>query len=379
MLNELPEFKQILLDVGGVTRGLATDQELVAIALGEAAGEAANGVDAFGLLGSAAILSGDGITALDDKIQNFVANNLEARSAARDYEAAIDDLTASIAENGNNLDITTEAGRNNEAAIDALVAKTMSLSEETRLQTGSQFEANQVIRDGRQALIDQLAAFGITGVEAEAYADKLGLIAPDVTTEIITPGLEAAQEAINVLSGSYDNTTPLVSTAIQTPGMTAAQQGVSVLTGQYADVTPYVDTTFATPGLRAAQDGADVLNSKIRKVPTSWNTNFTVTGGIGAVFPKTAVGGTFHGAQIREIAEDGPEAVVPLNRPLAQVDPSVRMLSAFAQGLLPTATTSEGTGRQVTFMAGAIVVQGADDPRRAAIEVANEIAELIGS
>lgn len=52
-------------------------------------------------------------------------------------------------------------------------------------------------------------------------------------------------------------------------------------------------------------------------------------------WPWTAVGGVFNGAQGRIIGEAGPEAVVPLNRPLSQVDPSVRALSAFAQGMSP--------------------------------------------
>lgn len=49
-------------------------------------------------------------------------------------------------------------------------------------------------------------------------------------------------------------------------------------------------------------------------------------------WPWTASGGIFNGAQGRIIGEAGPEAVVPLNRPLSQVDPAVRSLSAYAQG-----------------------------------------------
>lgn len=58
-----------------------------------------------------------------------------------------------------------------------------------------------------------------------------------------------------------------------------------------------------------------------------------LSGGLaGLALPKTATGGMFDGAQARIIGEAGPEAVVPLNRPLSRVDPAVRDLSAIAQG-----------------------------------------------
>jgi hypothetical protein len=54
--------------------------------------------------------------------------------------------------------------------------------------------------------------------------------------------------------------------------------------------------------------------------------------GLGKGLGFTATGGVFNGAQARVIGEAGPEAVVPLDRPLSQVDPAVRWMSALAQG-----------------------------------------------
>jgi uncharacterized protein YqgQ len=82
--------------------------------------------------------------------------------------------------------------------------------------------------------------------------------------------------------------------------------------------------------------------------------------------PKTAVGGTFNGAQMRIIGEAGPEAVVPLNRPLSQVDPSVRALSALAQGKFPAASSSRAE-KVVTVAEGAIAVYAPNsDPEQVA-------------
>src|SRR5690606_28999561 len=129
-------------------------------------------------------LNGDALDGLSDKMRDFAEQNLTTRSAARDYEAAIDDVTESLKENGTTLDIGTEKGRQNESALDALAQKTLALSDETVKQTGSQTAANDVISKGRDELIKQLGQFGITGKAAEDYADKLGLIPGEISTEL---------------------------------------------------------------------------------------------------------------------------------------------------------------------------------------------------
>ena len=72
-----------------------------------------------------------------------------------------------------------------------------------------------------------------------------------------------------------------------------------------------------------------------------------------------ASGGTVYGPTRALIGEAGPEAVVPLNRPLSLVDPSVRWLSAIAQGKTTAFASGgvAGVGKSVTVEPGAIVVQ----------------------
>jgi hypothetical protein len=109
-------------------------------------------------------------------------------------------------------------------------------------------------------------------------------------------------------------------------------------------------------------------------------------GGGGGFARPTARGAMAFGPQLRLIAEAGPEAVVPLRRPLSQVDPSVRALSAFAQGLrLPGDTgggagggATGGTGRVVNVQAGAVQILGDRAPEATATNVVNRIAERIG-
>ena len=71
---------------------------------------------------------------------------------------------------------------------------------------------------------------------------------------------------------------------------------------------------------------------------------------------------------------------MPLSRPLSQVDPSVRWLSAIAQGKhAPQAMASGGvaSGSQVNVAPGAIQILGSLDPRRTAIETVDELVERI--
>lgn len=72
--------------------------------------------------------------------------------------------------------------------------------------------------------------------------------------------------------------------------------------------------------------------------------------------------------QLRWTYEDGPEAVVPLNRPLGQVDPSVRALSAIAQGKAVVG----GTGKSVDA-SGWTIVSASEDAEAVALATLNHL------
>lgn len=87
-----------------------------------------------------------------------------------------------------------------------------------------------------------------------------------------------------------------------------------------------------------------------------------------------ASGGVLTGPRRILAGEAGPEAIVPLNRALSQVDPSVRWLSAIAQGLSPMASGGvAGGGKSVSV--GNVNVYEAGDPRRTANDVIQRLVE----
>ncbi|MBD8485386.1 phage tail tape measure protein [Frigoribacterium sp. CFBP 8759] len=138
-------------------------------------------------------------TSVDDlkaAIEGFGSAQLDVNSSTRDFEAALDGLTDSVTTNGSSLDVGTEKGRANQAALDQIAQSTIKLSSATLEQTGSQDAASAAIANGRQKLIEALGQFGINGQAAEDYADRLGLIPSNINTQAQITGLADAEAAL---------------------------------------------------------------------------------------------------------------------------------------------------------------------------------------
>lgn len=120
-----------------------------------------------------------------------------------------------------------------------------------------------------------------------------------------------------------------------------------------------------------------ITTNKVTKISTirGDKTGTTAaTGGImdemGNVSKRFAIGGiasSQFNLRGNTAAEAGREAIVPLDRPLDQVDPSVRYLAAIAQGLNPG-------GGSTTVNNNLTVITPTKDPRAVAIEAVNELA-----
>lgn len=140
--------------------------------------------DALAVLEGRAAATTDEINQLSEAILGFGSATLDSRQAEREFQAAIDDATQSIIDNGATLDVNTDAGRANEAALDAIVDSAKEVAAATYERTGSEDEAAAAVQRGRDALLEQLATLGITGDAANAYADDLGLIPENISTFI---------------------------------------------------------------------------------------------------------------------------------------------------------------------------------------------------
>jgi len=146
-----------------------------------------------------------------------------------------------------------------------------------------------------------------------------------------------------------------------------------------------MDRSFTiTADTQLAQQQVDALQKQINSLQgknVTVGVRYTIEGRLpsGGVVTKggstTASGGMFDGAQTRIIGEAGPEAVVPLDRPLSLVDPAVRALSAIAQGKTPLASGGVvGMGKSINVAEGAIVVNtNSSNPLHVAMSVLDRL------
>jgi hypothetical protein len=330
LLKSMGDFKSTLVDQA-TDLGISTSmQNLLALATGDTSLATDSARAKIEAMGGATDGANDSAKNLSATLRDLGNSQLSVNGAARDYNQALSDATQSIKDNAaaladhkNKLDLTTQAGRDNQAALDQLAQSTSNYAAQVFDATQDQGQANAIISAGRDQLIKMLGQLGITGKAAQDYADKLGLIPQKITT-VIYANTDSATGTIDRLYRTWNG---------KTIHMYVTAQGVGHVPGTGA--------------------------------------NFMASGGV-LTGPRNIVAG-----------EAGPEAIVPLNRPLSQVDPSVRALSAIAQGLSSTPHLASGGvalpgGGQTTIMPGAFQIN-TRDPYRAAIEVLDGIAEGVNS
>lgn len=138
---------------------------------------------------------------------------------------------------------------------------------------------------------------------------------------------------------------------------------------------PVIDLQWsaASRGVDEVQRKINALHGKTIEVRTRH-----IEERLSRVGKATATGGLFNYAQTRLIGEAGPEAVVPLNRPLGQVDPAVRWLSAIAQGKVPPMASGGvvGGGGRTVEVGGISVYSPNADPEAVAAEVVNKLVAV---
>lgn len=231
LLNTMPDYKDALvaqasqLGINVTSTDEAANKANLLKLAQEGTSDATNDVsDAIQTMSDKATDAQGDISDLAEAITNFAKGQFDLNSAQRDFEAAIDGVTdtlqrqkdqfiatqkdayekahgsldgyvASLEGFNTTLDISTENGRENSAALDQIAKSSLELAANTYTQTGSQDQASAAIARGRDELIKALGQFGITGQAAQDYADKLGLIPGNVDTLINLQKTQAEREA----------------------------------------------------------------------------------------------------------------------------------------------------------------------------------------
>lgn len=129
------------------------------------------------------IAANGAITHLDRLVGSMIASglvSLSAKDAARAFEASLDALDESLKTNGTTLDTTTEKGRANEAAYDAIAGAGLRSAEAMAKNGATQPEVQAQLQATYDALIRAAEKFGITGDAADDMARDVLKIPKDV-------------------------------------------------------------------------------------------------------------------------------------------------------------------------------------------------------
>ncbi|MGP4088555.1 hypothetical protein, partial [Streptomyces sp. KR55] len=125
-------------------------------------------------------LSADG---LRQSIQALSDTSRSAFDAQTRFEAALDNVTKSLKENGRTLDIGTDKGRANRDALSQLASATQEAAATARESGESWQTVNGIYDRGRKKLIESAQQMGLTRAQAKRLADQI-LRTPDKTARL---------------------------------------------------------------------------------------------------------------------------------------------------------------------------------------------------
>ncbi len=184
---------------------------------------------------------------------------LRMSDAQINYEAALDDVTETIRENGKTLDIDTEKGRANMSALNDLKSASAGLVAQMIEQGDEQEDVAAAADEMADAIYKAAIKAGMGEEEAKAYADALRDVPKDVDTEYKAKGAKAAEEAAKDVADAIDDIPSTVTTTWRFK--TAAAQGAY---NKVRNLDPTLHDGGVVPGAGdvpiTAQGGEYVIN-----------------------------------------------------------------------------------------------------------------------
>lgn len=127
-------------------------------------------------------------------------NVLERRASVRDYEAALDDFTEGLKENGKTFDINTEKGRANQAALDNIAGTAIRVAENMKGAARQKFLTNA---------IDDIRTMGANMNLPKSEIKRLIELLREANKTDVNPKINAntgpAMAAINALEAKLRN------------------------------------------------------------------------------------------------------------------------------------------------------------------------------
>ncbi|WP_068325038.1 phage tail tape measure protein [Janibacter terrae] len=190
---------------------------------------------------------------------------LGERGSAREYQAALDAVGKSIEENGHTLDISTEAGRANEAALDDLANSTQEWAAAVFTATGDVDKAQGILSQGRKRWMEYATALGIPKKEAKALADELfKLEGVDVAAKVKVDTTKASADTQELQRKIKDIDGQVAQAQVKETGSTEARSKVLDFTSTLFGLPKGKDVAVTEHGATPAKARVMAFNEMIR-------------------------------------------------------------------------------------------------------------------
>lgn len=235
-------IQQSVTDAGGDVSGLSALLPIYAGAV-EQAGTvsvgAAGNIKTTGLSATIAKQAMEGLKTATDNLKTsldgLVGKQLTADTATAAMNASYDQATATIKQNGETvtnhsrkLDLTTQKGRDNAAALQGIVTSALSAADAYKTAGISTAYIGDQMTIARGKFVASAEAAGLNKVAANRLATAYGLVPKDVVTTIKASGVDAASSAVAGLKAQADalnGTTAVVTTVLRTVNETVSSNG----------------------------------------------------------------------------------------------------------------------------------------------------------
>lgn len=229
--------------------------------------------------------------------ENLYGFTLSLKDATAEWEGSLDDAKAALKTNGGTLDLSTQKGRENHAALADLVKAGQDRVAQILEETGNVKRANRVAEEQRETLRRVAERFGLTDKQADRYIRTLEDVPPNVASKVSLTGAAAARQeakrlkdALDALDG-HDVSARVRLNVIQAvkgfegmPGVSQNAAGGSVRRGELSLVGeegPEL-VRFGAPGTVIPADKTKQLLDRPQQ-----STTFAVNGPITIVNPDT--------------------------------------------------------------------------------------------
>lgn len=162
----------------------------------------------LGLTSQGAANAAASVKSFSDQVK-AMTQRLSDRAEMRDFQQSLDDFTKSLHDNGQTLNINTQQGRDNQAALDDIASTALKVAENMKGLNRVKF-----LQGARRDLIAAATQARMTHSAAQRLADRLiGLNQIHAKPSVDVKGLSAAQaqldtiaRTMNVLSGKHVDT-----------------------------------------------------------------------------------------------------------------------------------------------------------------------------